>query len=101
MAEKVRLKLRYNEVCALGQFIQFALTRLDGKNEWHHLLGYVLQGILKKKLAPAMIYPKAEIRLQFKRDESTAIKIASNLIDLVELDNYVAAVMIDLSTKLK
>lgn len=101
MAEKVNIKLKHSQLQALGGFLQYAITQLDEDSDWHKLLGFTLMGIMKKKLVTAIAFPKPETRMSFKQEEALAIMIASEIVDLLELDSYTAAVMIDLSNQLK
>lgn len=101
MAEKVTLKLGPAGLHSLGNFIGQVLAELDRNDDWDQLLGYILAALLKKKIAPKLVFPAKENSLQLKQEEAKAIKIACTKVDLVDMEDYTAAVMIDISNKLR
>jgi len=97
--EKVALKLSPDELRVLQSFVHLNLESLKSQElSWDasmaHLLSIILAGLLKKKLAPALIFPKKETKLTLSMEQALAFEIAASAWDFTDFDEFTGALLL-------
>lgn len=104
--EKVTLKLTPDALKSVVYFVELSLSFLKlqrGSPDYvqAHLHSVILGGLLKKKLAPAMVFPGKENRISLSIEQALVIQIVSNFWDFTDFDDYTGAVLIDILEKIR
>lgn len=98
MATKVTFKWNADQLNGVNQAILQLLQKL-GRNTEEQLAAAVLRK-LAEKLAVKLLFPKETNSVSLRKEEALALKLACERVELQELGNYEAAVMLQFMNKI-